>query len=164
MEITHQRADFDGFSKDYFVVNFRLRGGVVALRDGHVLLAKQYRFLPNAGSWELPGGTIDDGEGLEEGLQRECMEETGVRPRNLRELIVYYPGLDNVDNRTTVFYSEDVEIVAPFRADPGEVYEIAWVPLERCLEMVFKHEILDAMTVVGLLAYSHVLHARRIKR
>jgi ADP-ribose pyrophosphatase len=155
MEITHQRADFGSFAKEYFVVNFRRRGGVVALRDGNALLVKQYRFLINAASWELPGGTIDDDENLEEGLARECVEETGVRPKLLERLVEYYPGLDNVDNRTTIFLSEHAETVAPFQANPSEVTEIAWTPLPRCLEMIFNGEILDAMTIAGLLACDH---------
>ncbi len=164
MHITHQRAEFDGFAKDYYVVNFKRRGGVVALSEGRVLLVRQYRLLLNAPSWELPGGTIEDNEDIEAGMVRECVEETGVRPCKLKELIVYYPGLDNVDNRTTVFYSENVDIVLPFRENPAEVSKISWVPLERCLEMIFKQEILDAMTVAGLLAYGHILHGRSVKR
>ena len=154
MEIYHRRAHFEGFSKDYYVVSFKRRGGIVALRDGKVLLVRQYRFLVNDHSWELPGGTIEETENLELGLVRECFEETGVRPRSLQRLIVYYPGLDNVDNRTTVFYSEDAEIAGPFKRNPAEVSGIAWVPFEKCLEMVFNQEILDAMTVAGLLAYA----------
>lgn len=164
MEITHQRADFEGFSKDYFVINFRRRGGVVAVRDGNVLLVRQYRFLLNSGSWELPGGTIEDNEPLEDGLVRECVEETGVRPRNLRQLIVYYPGLDNVDNRTTLFYSDEVEVVAPFHKNPSEISDIAWIPFERSLKMIFQQEILDAMTIVGLLAYSQIMRDVAVKR
>jgi len=91
MEIYHQHANFGSFAKDYFVVNFRRRSGVVMLNEGKVLLVRQYRFLVNEQSWELPGGTITDSEDLEQGLARECVEETGIRPRGLRHLIDYYP-------------------------------------------------------------------------
>ena len=162
MEIYHRRAQFDGFAKDYYVVSFKRRGGIVAVQNGNVLLVRQYRFLINGHSWELPGGTIEDAENMEHGLIRECFEETGVRPRRLQPLVVYYPGLDNVDNRTTVFYSEDVEIAAPFRGNPAEVSQIAWIPFETCLQMVFSQQILDAMTVAGLLAYDHVTRQRSV--
>jgi ADP-ribose pyrophosphatase len=153
LEIRHTRADFGAFSKDYYVVTFGPRVGVVAVRDGKVLLARQYRFLVDALSWEIPGGKVEPGESAESAGARECLEETGVRCRDLRPLVVYYPGLDNVDNRTTLLYTDRVEPAASFVADAQEVEEIAWVPLEECLEMVFDQRILDALTVAGLLAY-----------
>ena len=153
MQIVHCRADFGAFAKDYYVVGFKRRGGVVILHDDSVLLVRQYRYLLNDYSWELPGGTIEDSENAEDGLIRECFEETGVRPKELLPLVVYYPGLDNVDNRTSVYYSRGATVGAPFKSNPAEIVEIAWIPYERCLDMVFRGQILDAMSVAGLLAY-----------
>lgn len=51
-------------------------GGVVLI-DGRVLLIKR-RFEPLAGRWSLPGGTLEVGETLAEGLAREMQEETGL--------------------------------------------------------------------------------------
>ena len=42
-----------------------------------VLLIKR-RFEPLAGRWSLPGGTLELGETLHEGLARELREETGL--------------------------------------------------------------------------------------
>ena len=36
------------------------------------------RFEPLAGRWSLPGGTLELGESLHEGLVREMREETGL--------------------------------------------------------------------------------------
>lgn len=38
-------------------------------------------------SWTVPGGSIDDGESLEEAATREFLEETGYRLANLRFLV-----------------------------------------------------------------------------
>src|SRR6185436_665700 len=130
LEIRHTHADFGGFSKDYYVVTFGPRVGVVAVRNGSVLLVRRYRFLVNDLSWEIPGGKVEPGEGPEAAGARECREETGVLCHDLKPLVVYYPGLDNVDNRTTLLYSERVEEPAAFVADAKEVEEIAWIPLE----------------------------------
>ena len=51
-------------------------GGVVFL-DGRVLLVKR-RFAPLAGRWSVPGGALEVGETLAEGLAREVREETGL--------------------------------------------------------------------------------------
>jgi ADP-ribose pyrophosphatase len=155
MDVVHSRADFGDFAKDYYVVTFGERGGVVGIRDGRILLVRQYRFLIDGYSWELPGGTIEKKESAEAGLARECLEETGMLPRDLELLLVYYPGLDNVDNRTSIYVSERMEFRKPFVGNPAEVSEIGWFGANECLEMVFRQEILDAMTVSGILAYHH---------
>jgi 8-oxo-dGTP diphosphatase len=45
--------------------------------EGRVLLVKR-RFEPLAGRWSLPGGALEVGETLAEGLAREMKEETGL--------------------------------------------------------------------------------------
>jgi ADP-ribose pyrophosphatase YjhB (NUDIX family) len=51
--------------------------GGVAFIDGKVLLIKR-RFEPLAGRWSIPGGALELGESLHEGLAREMREETGL--------------------------------------------------------------------------------------
>jgi ADP-ribose pyrophosphatase len=153
MDVLHTRAEFGTFAKDYYVVTFGERGGVVGVRDGKVLLVRQYRFLIDDYSWELPGGTIEKSERAEVGLARECLEETGFLPQDLDLLVVYYPGLDNVDNRTSIYLSSNLEASRPFVPNPAEVSELGWFTLEECLAKVREQKILDAMTIAGLLAY-----------
>ena len=45
--VSHVRAEFGDFSKDYYVVEFGPRAGIVAVSGGKVLLTAQYRFLIN---------------------------------------------------------------------------------------------------------------------
>lgn len=51
-------------------------GGVV-IHDGAVLLIKR-AFPPRQGEWSLPGGQLELGESLAEGVRREVREETGL--------------------------------------------------------------------------------------
>jgi 8-oxo-dGTP pyrophosphatase MutT (NUDIX family) len=153
MDIRHTRADFGVFSKDYYVVHFGPRVGVVVVRDGKILMVRQYRFLVNDLSWEIPGGKVDDGETPEMAAVRECYEETGATCHNLRKLVVYYPGLDNVQNRTTVLCTENVDLPSAFNSNETEVEEIAWVAVDECMKMIADERILDALTVTGILAY-----------
>ena len=44
---------------------------------GNVVLIRR-RYEPLAGRWSLPGGTLELGETLEEGVVREMKEETGL--------------------------------------------------------------------------------------
>ena len=54
-------------------------GGVVFI-DERVVLVKR-RHEPLAGQWSLPGGAIELGETLGEGLRRELREEIGIETR-----------------------------------------------------------------------------------
>ena len=49
----------------------------VVLRDRHVLLVQRGR-EPAKGLWGLPGGMLELGETLAEGVRREVLEECGV--------------------------------------------------------------------------------------
>jgi ADP-ribose pyrophosphatase len=153
MDVRHTRVEFGSFHKDYFVVDLGPRAGIVALREQQVLLTRQYRFLPDAFSWELPGGRVDRGEAAETAAVRECLEETGVECQGLRKLVEYYPGLDNFDNRTTLFVSDTTRDARQFTPTESEVVEIRWTPVQEALHMVLSGQILDALTVTGLLAY-----------
>lgn len=48
-------------------------------RDGKVLVARRRPGLIAAGLWEFPGGKLEEGEDPRRGLEREILEEFGVR-------------------------------------------------------------------------------------
>jgi len=47
--------------------------------QGKVLALKRSEQESNPGMWEIPGGSLEDGERLEDGIKREVEEETGLR-------------------------------------------------------------------------------------
>lgn len=52
--------------------------GAVIVQDGRVLLVRRGT-EPLKGAWTLPGGALELGESLEQGVIREVLEETGLR-------------------------------------------------------------------------------------
>ena len=56
-------------------------GGVV-IENGRVLLIRRGS-EPLRGHWSIPGGTLELGESLQQGVARELLEETGLQVRVL---------------------------------------------------------------------------------
>jgi ADP-ribose pyrophosphatase YjhB (NUDIX family) len=75
----------------------------VVLRDGHVLLVQRGR-EPGRGSWGLPGGMLELGETLAEGVRREVLEECGVEVEVGPLVGVFEPMQRNDDGRVRYHY------------------------------------------------------------
>ncbi|MBO1420123.1 NUDIX domain-containing protein [Streptomyces sp. FH025] len=64
----------------------RIVVGGALIRDGRVLAARRSAPEAVAGRWEFPGGKAEPGETEAQALERELLEELGVRARALRRL------------------------------------------------------------------------------
>lgn len=62
-------------------------GGVV-IRNDCVLLIRRGQ-EPLKGEWSIPGGMLELGESLKEGVKREVLEETGLNVHPLEALTVF---------------------------------------------------------------------------
>ena len=150
-------AQFDGFSKEYFVSDHGQRAALLVAYEGEVLLTKQYRLLINNISLEIPGGRVEENEEPEDTARRECLEETGVNCSVLKPLIFYHPSLDVIKNYTWIYFSEDINEIMQNKVD-----QRVWIPLDRCINMIFAGEsILDGLSILALLAYMARIHKQK---
>ena len=62
--------------------------GAVIIDQGRVVLVKR-KFPPLAGEWSIPGGRLETGETLHQGVIREAREETGLTIEPAELLGVY---------------------------------------------------------------------------
>jgi len=62
--------------------------GGVLIEEGRTLLIKRGS-EPLLGQWSIPGGTLELGESLQEGVAREMLEETGLEVRVLDMIEVF---------------------------------------------------------------------------
>lgn len=151
-------ADFGEYNKEYFVNDYGTRVGLVIVQHDKVLLVRQYRFLIDRLSWEIPGGAVNEGESLTEAAERECLEETGIRCFNLQPLLFYNMALDTLNNPTQLFFCHEIASEAePDRVFNQEVTGYEWLPLSYCLEMIFSQQIIDSFTIIGLLSYQALI-------
>ena len=66
--------------------HFHVTAGLI-WREGKVLLARRPQGSHLAGYWEFPGGKQEEGESLEGCLEREIMEELGVKVKVAGHLV-----------------------------------------------------------------------------
>lgn len=156
-QIYQVTVDFGSFAKEYFVTDYGARAGVLVIKDGSVLLVRQYRLQIDRMSWEIPGGKVEEGEMPETSAMRECLEETGMQCRNLKPLLFFHPGLDTLHNPTHLFYTTDLTEIPDVKIDPDEIEQHVWIPFQRCIEMVFTQQIIDSLTIVALLTYNTLI-------
>ena len=116
---------------------------IVACVDasGRVLLVKQIGG-PYAGAWLLPGGGVDEGESIEDGLRREMREETGCELDDIRSVATY-----EVDERTQDFkalvHLFGAKARGQARAEDGSA--IRWAaPTEAGYHPALRRELADA--------------------
>ena len=62
--------------------------GALIFQRGNILLAERGK-EPLKGYWSLPGGMLETGETLEEGVTREVREETGLEVKPLGVLEIF---------------------------------------------------------------------------
>src|ERR1700704_3569928 len=62
-------------------------GGVIIDQDRTLLIRRGNE--PLLGEWSIPGGTLELGESLQEGVARELLEETGIEVRVLELIEVF---------------------------------------------------------------------------
>ena len=59
--------------------------------DGDIILVQQYRHPIGRSAWELPAGSLKDGEDPRRGALRECQEEIGLIPSELEFIGSLFP-------------------------------------------------------------------------
>lgn len=106
--------------------------GAVVVNDGRALLVRRAT-EPLKGEWSIPGGVLELGEKLREGIAREVREETGLRVDVGEVLEVFDSIFPDPKGRTQYHYvlidfrcsSDSADAVAG-----SDVSEVRWVGVE----------------------------------
>ena len=118
---------------------------------GHVILVKQYRYAVNADLWELPAGSVDEGESPEQAARRECHEEIGLVPATIVRLSAMFPTPGYCDEEMVFFRVSGLEKTdEQAHVDEDEDIEAKTFELREARDMIRRGEIVDMKTVVGL--------------
>jgi ADP-ribose pyrophosphatase len=119
-------------------------------------MIKQYRYVAQRVTWEMPTGGMHAGESREEAAQRELAEEIGYRAGKLTWLSTFHTSKSVVDETAHLFMGGDlVKVELP--PDETEFIEVRPFPFAEVLQMVLRGEITDGMTVIGVLHVARLL-------
>ncbi len=132
----------------------RHRGSVVLIPQPsptEVVLIRQYRHVISDWIWELPAGTLDPNEALEDGARRECEEEINLRPGRVTRLGAWYPTPGFCDELMTFYRCEDLQPPSGHaHADEDEQIEPRVFTLAEAAALIASGQVRDMKTVFGL--------------
>lgn len=105
-----------------------------------VLLVKR-KYKPFKGEWAIPGGFVHEAESLEDAVERELHEETGVRINYLEQLYTF--GKPDRDPRQRVVSVAYFGLVRPniFRISAStDAEEVEWFNIKNLPVLSFDHK------------------------
>jgi 8-oxo-dGTP pyrophosphatase MutT (NUDIX family) len=143
----------DGREGIYGVMDARPATGVVALTpEQEVWLVGQWRYPTGNYSWEIIEGGADPGEPPEDAARRELLEEAGLTAREW-ELLGGEVHLSNciTAERAWIYLARGLTLTSAPTPEATERLQLRRVPLVEALRRVDSGEIVDAVSVIGLL-------------
>jgi ADP-ribose pyrophosphatase len=123
---------------------------VPLLADGRVCLIRNWRIAVAQTLIELPAGTLEPPEPPRVTAERELIEETGYRAQQIEFLHAFYLSPGILDEKMHLFLATGLTAGEAAREE-GEEIENWLVPWDEAVAMIFRGEIQDAKTIVGLL-------------
>ncbi len=138
-----------GFEIKRAIVHHRGSAVMMPVDDRkRVLLVRQYRLPAQGFLWELPAGSVDEGEKPLQTAKRELKEETGYRAKNWTKLVSFFPSPGFLTEKMTIFLATGLTAgVATPMGD--ERIETRWFTGKEIEAAIDSGKIRDAKTMLG---------------
>jgi ADP-ribose pyrophosphatase len=130
----------------------RHKGSVVIVPvfdDGTVAMVRQYRYAAGKFLLEIPAGTLNKDEPVEEGARRELEEEIGVTAEKLEKLTEFYVSPGFLTEKMYVFLATGLTATAQNLED-DEILSVERYPFPELFGMIGAGDIEDAKTICGI--------------
>lgn len=143
----------------YGVVEFKnIAIGIIPIdEEGNTWLVGQHRYPLNEYTWEIPEGGGPLGIDPKESALRELEEEIGYSANSL-ELIQEMHLSNSATTEIAKIYLATQLFEKKQPTDPTEQLIVKKVKIEEAIQMVLKGEIVDSMSVAGLLKVKVILN------
>jgi len=111
-----------------------------------LLITRQYRHSLRDTIYELPAGTLEEGELALDCAKREISEEVGHRANDWVDLGILYPAPGFCNERQYCYLARDLEThVMP--GDDDEVIEVCRMSFDELEELIVSGELQDSKTI-----------------
>ena len=123
------------------------------LKNGNVLMVRQYRNALDRYTLEIPAGGLESpDEPMIDCAARELEEETGYKSDNLEMLLSLHTTVAFCNEKIEVFLARDL-VKTSQHLDEDEYIDVEEHSIEELLEAVYSGKIEDSKTVSAILAY-----------
>lgn len=139
----------DGKSSVREIVEHSGGCAILCVKDGKILLVKQFRYAYKKVVTEIPAGKINVGESPEQTAVRELEEECGLKAKSVKLLCEIYPSPGYTDEIIRLFKADDFE-ESKVCFDDDEYVESFWLDIVEAKRMAENGEINDAKTLIAL--------------
>jgi 8-oxo-dGTP pyrophosphatase MutT (NUDIX family) len=113
-----------------------------------VLILKKTDYSERRYRWRLLKGGLYDGETETEGLQREILEETGLRKIQVLEKILDYEFFFKNVRHTVSSFLVKADSKEPVKLQKSEVADYVWTTKEEALKMLHWSNEIEALRYV----------------
>lgn len=130
-------------------------GSVVVLpvlKDGRIVMIRQYRYAARQYLWELVAGRIDEGETVKEAAARELREETGYQAKEFSLLLDVFPTPGFLEERMYILLAEGLTKGEAQPEADEKIFSRAF-RVKELKQMMEKRRLRDAKSIAGLLYY-----------
>lgn len=129
----------------------RLAVGGVVIKKGRVLLVRRGK-APALGQWAIPGGSVELGESLQQAVEREIREETGLSVR-AGEVCHVFEAVNRDEGGRVRFHYVIIDLMADYLSgEPvpaSDVTEAAWLSAEELEKRPVNASTLELLRKLG---------------
>ena len=121
-------------------------------------MCKQYRYIFNDESLEIPRGLVDEGETVKNAAIRELKEETGIDTADIKYIGSLRTSIGFLDEEVALFLTREFTAPTHFIDETNEIDKVIELPLPKVLALIMDGKIIDGLTVSAILKVNQLLH------
>ncbi len=146
----------DGTNILFEAIEFQRHGaGIVAENEkGEVMLVKNYRYINDFYSWEIPAGTIPPDMDPLDCVIEELKEEAGciANKNDIKLVCTYHPSIGSSNQIFYCYLAKNVLKVTE-NTDANEIVETKWFSKDEIVDMIRNQVIKDGFTLYLLMRH-----------